>query len=66
MMLKGIDKDTAMLLRLQSDVMSLEVPLQNCYVGKQYSRSCAKGPCQPIEGSFVTECAVKGCKNFTL
>ena len=37
---------------------------QNCKVGRCFEKPCIKGePCKPIEGSFVTECEVKNCKN---
>ena len=36
----------------------------NCRVGNRYLKVCKQGePCKPIEGSFVTECEVKNCKN---
>lgn len=37
----------------------------NCTIGKQYKGPCVPGdPCSPVEGSFVVECSVNGCKNI--
>lgn len=36
----------------------------NCKVKRSY-KSCKDGMiCRPVEGSFVTECEVPGCKKF--
>lgn len=35
-----------------------------CSIGKRYSKCINGKPCKPELGSFVTECAVKGCNNF--
>lgn len=36
----------------------------NCRVGNSYP-SCKKDEiCKPVEGSFATECEVKGCDKF--
>lgn len=36
----------------------------NCRVGTSYPTCKAGEVCEPVEGSFVTECEVKDCKNF--
>lgn len=37
----------------------------NCKIGNTYKKVCVGDEvCKPVEGSFATECEVRGCKKF--
>lgn len=44
--------------------MSNQQTNHNCKVSRTYPKCTDGEVCQPIEGSFVTECETANCKKF--